>query len=84
MTCSTCDGYELVASDPDDPMSRLVSCPDCPPVKLRCPVHGRIVSGGSTCCECSTEARDALELMADLSAGLHGSAQSVERAEVAA
>lgn len=80
MTCSTCDGYELVPAEPDDPASELVACPDCPP-KLRCPVHGRIVVQGGTCCECRREAAAALELVADLT---HAAAVRTAAAEAAA
>lgn len=60
VTCSTCDGYELVPDPAGGAL--LVSCPDCPR-KLRCPVHGRIVYAGETCSRCRAEARTALPLV---------------------
>jgi hypothetical protein len=45
-----------------DGSDTLVSCPDCPP-KVRCVVHGRIVSLGGICPACRREARDALPMV---------------------
>jgi hypothetical protein len=61
VTCSTCDGYELVPN-PADGGATLIACPDCPS-KVRCPVHGRIVYAGERCRDCHGEALAALPLM---------------------
>ena len=78
MTCSTCDGYEFVPGDDD----LLVSCPDCPP-KVRCVVHGRIVSGDGTCCDCRREVRRALPLVVDLTLAAARAAAIEERSVLA-
>lgn len=77
MTCSTCDGYELVPGA--DGM--LVSCSDCPK-KVRCPRHGRIVYTGEKCCECLGEARTGLEILVDLNRAAVAAAR--ERSVIAA
>jgi hypothetical protein len=82
VTCSTCDGYEFV----DGPIvgGLKVSCPDCPP-KVRCVVHGLILTIGNTCPACTREARKAMPLVvlssltSDLRDRVASAAQPLER-----
>lgn len=60
MTCSTCDGYQLIDADNDGVYDS--ACPDCRSNVERCPVHGRTLIAGR-CRECSRQATNACAIL---------------------
>lgn len=72
MTCSTCDGYQLIDADNDGVID--APCPDCRAAVQRCLIHGRTMVNGR-CTTCVGQARRATEiLLARASAVAHGAA----------